>query len=64
MVYISQVYCIVRPNYAVFYVGESFILRSILEDIIDNDIGFHGGKDTLSVLMHDRGFKFGKFDSR
>jgi hypothetical protein len=59
MFYISQVYCIVRPNYAMFYIGESFTLRSILEDIRDNDIGFHGGKYTLRVLLHDIGFKFG-----
>jgi hypothetical protein len=46
-----------------FYVGESFTLRSILKDIRD-DVGFHGGKDTLRVLLHDTGLKFGKFDSR
>jgi hypothetical protein len=64
MFYISPVYCIVRPNYAMFYVGESLTLRSILEDIRDNGIGFHGRKDILRVLLHDIGFKFGKFDSR
>jgi hypothetical protein len=47
-----------------FYVGESFTLRSILDDIRDNNIGFHGRKDTLRILLHDIGFKFGKFDSR
>jgi hypothetical protein len=61
--YISQVYYIVRPKYAIFYVGESVTLRNILGDIRDNDVGFHGGKDTPRGLLHDIGFKFGKFDS-
>jgi hypothetical protein len=39
-------------------------LGSILENIRDNDKGFHGGKDALRVVLHDIGFKFGKFDSR
>jgi hypothetical protein len=30
----------------------------------DNDISFHGGRDTLSVLLCDIGFNFGKVDSR
>jgi hypothetical protein len=47
-----------------FYVGESVTLRNILGDIRDNDVGFHGGKDTPRGLLHDIGFKFGKFDSR
>jgi hypothetical protein len=46
-----------------FYVGESVTLRSLLRDIRDNDIGFHGGKDTLRVLLHDIGFNTGKFYS-
>jgi hypothetical protein len=45
-----------------FYVGESVTLKSILQDIRDNDTGFHGGKDKLRVLLCDIGFKFGKFD--
>jgi hypothetical protein len=36
---------LLRPNYAMFYVGKSFTLRSVLEDIRDNEVGFHGGKD-------------------
>jgi hypothetical protein len=56
---ISQVYYKIRPNYVMFYIGESVTLRGILWDIRDNDIGFHGGKDTLSI-----GFNFGKFGSR
>jgi hypothetical protein len=47
-----------------FYVGESVTLRSILWDIRDNDTGFHGGKDTLRVLLQDISYNFGKFDNR
>jgi hypothetical protein len=47
-----------------FYVGESVTLRSILQDIRDNDVGFYGGNDTLTVLLLDIGFNFGKYDSR
>jgi hypothetical protein len=44
---ISQVYYKIRPNYVMFCLGESVTLRSILQDIRVNDIGFHDGKDTL-----------------
>jgi hypothetical protein len=60
---ISQAYYIIRPNYVMFYVGESVTLRNILGDIRDNDMCFHGGKDTLRVLLHNMGFIFQKFDS-
>jgi hypothetical protein len=46
-----------------FYVGESVTLRSILGDIQDNDINFHGAKDTR-VLLHNIGFNSGKFDTQ
>jgi hypothetical protein len=62
--YISQEYYKIRPNYVMFYVGESVTLRSIPQDIRDNDISFYGGNDTLRVLLLDTGFNFGKFDSR
>jgi hypothetical protein len=41
-----------------FYVG------AFLQDIRNSDVGFHGGKDTLVVLLHDIGFRCGEIDSR
>jgi hypothetical protein len=39
-------------------------LESILKDIRDNTVSFHGGKDTLRALLCDIGFNFGKYDNR
>jgi hypothetical protein len=61
---ICPVNYIIRPNYVMFCVGESVTLKSILQDIRDDNVSFHGRKDTLRVLLRDIGFSCGKFDSR
>jgi hypothetical protein len=50
--------------YIFIYAGKSVTLKSILKDIWNNIISFHGGKDTLRDLLLDVGFNFGKYDNR
>jgi hypothetical protein len=42
-------------------VGESVNVKSILADIRDSDTDFHGGKETLGLVLCDIGFGYGKF---
>jgi hypothetical protein len=43
------------------YVGESVTVKSILADISDSDIDYHGGKETLGLVLCVIGFSYGKF---
>jgi hypothetical protein len=43
------------------YVGESMTVKSILADVRDCDTDFHGGKETLRLVLCDIGFSYGKF---
>jgi hypothetical protein len=61
---ISHVYYVIRSNYVMLYVGESVTLGSILGDIRNNDISFCGAEDSLTVLLRDIVFIFGKFGIR
>jgi hypothetical protein len=36
-------------------------VKSILADIRDSDIDFHGGKEILRLVLCDIGFGYGKF---
>lgn len=50
-----------KSNDIKFYVGESATVKSILADIRDIDIGFHGGNETVKLVLCDRGFSCWKF---
>jgi hypothetical protein len=39
-------------------------VKSILADIRESDVDFHGGKETSRLVLHDINFIFGKFDNR
>jgi hypothetical protein len=36
-------------------------VKSILADFRDSDTDFHGGKETLRLVLCDRGFRYWKF---